>query len=188
MKEILNYKVESPYQRVLRQVDHALWSIASIFQHLANMCLLLMLVLTSATIILRPFGLSAYWIWPWTMVLFIWLCFLGFCAFFVQLKDVRVDFIAQRLGKTAIAATRLLSDFCTLAVSGTLLWQMPTFLEKSQGIVDGALLPGGEELFRQALSIPLLLSLIIIAPSALLDLLKMIVGLPENLPDSVVED
>jgi TRAP-type C4-dicarboxylate transport system permease small subunit len=188
MTDILKYEVNTGFQAFIQKVDKALWSIAGGFQHLTNLCLLAMLVLTTGTIVMRPFDLSAVWIWPWTMVLFIWLCFFGFCAFFVRLKDVRIDFIANKCGPGAVAATRILSDVCTLGVTGVLLLQMPTFLESSTGIVDGAILPGGEEVARRALSIPLLFSVVIILFTAVLDLLKMMVGLPENVPPSIVEE
>ena len=43
-----------------------------------------------------------------------------------------------------------------------------------------SILPGGEELFRQALSIPLFVSAGLIILTALVDLAKMAAGLPEN--------
>ncbi len=188
MTDILNYEVKSGYQGMIRKVDWALWSVAGFFQHLTNLCLFAMLALTTATIVMRPFDLSAVWIWPWTMVLFVWLCFFGFCAFFVRLKDVRIDFIANKCGPLAISGTRILSDLCTLAVTGVLLMQMPTFLQSSTGFVDGTILPVGGELPRQALSIPLVFSIVIILLTAVLDLVKMMVGLPENVPPSIVEE
>ena len=38
-----------------------------LFHVLANLCLGLMLIGTAATIVLRPFDMSFYWIWPCTM-------------------------------------------------------------------------------------------------------------------------
>ena len=65
--------------------------------------------------------------------------------------------------------------------AGVILQQIPTILATSRGYVDGAILPGGEELFRQALSVPLFFSAGLIVASALLDLAKMVAGLPENI-------
>lgn len=161
--------------------DRLTWGLGGVFQWLCNICLLVMLTLTTVTIIGRPLGFSAYWIWPWTMVFFVWLSFFGFFAIFVRLKDVRIDFVANHMGRYGYAITRLVSDLTALAVCGVLMMQLPNVLETSRGYVDGAILPGGDELFRQSLSIPLFISAALIIVSALVDLGKMLVGLPENL-------
>lgn len=172
---------------VLRDVFLALdrlgWQLGGLFQSACNACLLIMLALTTVTIVGRPLGFSAYWIWPWTMVFFVWLSFFGFFAVFVRLKDVRVDFFAKLLGCWGYPITRLITNFAALAVCGVILQQIPTVLATSRGFVDGAILPGGEELFRQALSIPLFLSSGMICFSATVDLGKLLTGLPENISD-----
>jgi TRAP-type C4-dicarboxylate transport system permease small subunit len=162
-------------------LDRLTWGLGGVFQWIANLCLLIMLALTTVTIIGRPLGFSAYWIWPWTMVFFVWLSFFGFFSIFVRLKDVRVDFLASRMGRYGFAITRLITDVAALAVCGVILQQIPTVLETSRGFVDGAIFPNGEELARQALSIPLFLSAALIVISALVDIFKMLAGLPENL-------
>lgn len=168
-------------QGALLWADRLTWGLGGVFQWICNACLLVMLALTSVTIIGRPLGFSAYWIWPWTMVFFVWLSFFGFFAVFVRLKDVRVDFVANHLGRWGFPVTRLITDIAALAVCGMILQQIPTILATSRGFVDGAILPGGEELFRQALSIPLFFSAGLIVVSAFVDMAKMLVGLPENL-------
>lgn len=170
-------------QGVLLKLDRLTWGLGGVFQWIANACLLIMLVLTTVTIVGRPLGFSAYWIWPWTMVFFVWLSFFGFFAVIVRLRDVRVDFVANHMGRWGYPITRTVTDVSALAICGTILHQIPTVLATSRGFVDGAILPGGEELFRQALSIPLFLSAALIVASALLDLAKMVSGLPENLSE-----
>lgn len=167
-------------QRALLAADRLTWSLGGLFLWICNLCLLVMLGLTSATIIGRPFGFSAYWIWPWTMVFFVWMSFFGFFAVFVRLVDVRVDFVVNRMGRWAYPATRLITNGAALAVCGVLMMLLPKVLATSRGFVDGAILPGGEELFRQALSIPLFVSAGLIILTALVDLAKMAAGLPEN--------
>ena len=146
-----------------------------------NMCLLIMLGLTAATILLRPFGISAYWIWPWTMVFFVWLSFFGFFAIYVRLKDIRVDFLARMFGDAGMAVTRVVSDLCGLAICAEILWQLPMVMRTSRGFVDGAIFPSGEELARQALSVPLFISAALIVLTALLDLAKFFAGMPEKI-------
>ncbi len=167
-------------QSALLLADRLTWGLGGVFVWICNACLLVMLGLTTVTIVGRPLGFSAYWIWPWTMVFFVWLSFFGFFAVFVRLKDVRVDFVAGLFGARGMAVTRLVTDAAALAVCGVILQQIPTVLATSRGFVDGAILPGGEELFRQALSVPLFFSAGLIVISALVDLAKMAAGLPEN--------
>ncbi len=170
-------------QAVLLLADRMNWGLGGAFMWLSNACLIVMLGLTTVTIIGRPFGFSAYWIWPWTMVFFVWLSFFGFFAVVARLKDVRIDFLANHLGPYGYPATRLLSDLCALILCVVLLKLFPTVLATSSGVVDGAIFPGGEELPRQALSIPLFVSAFLICISALIDIGKMAAGLPENLTE-----
>ena len=158
---------EGPLQRTLLRLDRASWTMGGAFQWLSNVCLLAMLVLTTATIVLRPMGLAPYWMWPWTMVFFIWLSFFGFFAIYARLKDVRVDFLARRMGPHGMAATRLVGDAATLLVAGVLLSQVPTIVATSRGVYDGAILPQGFELPRLALSVPLLVSTGLVAAGGL---------------------
>ena len=176
-------KPSGALQGALLLADRVTWTLGGVFQWICNFCLMVMLALTAVTIVGRPLGFSAYWIWPWTMVFFVWLSFFGFFAIFVRLKDVRVDFIASHLGRWGHPATRLITDVAALAVCGMILQQIPTVLATSRGFVDGAILPGGEELFRQALSIPLFFSAGLIVVTALVDVAKMFAGLPENTTD-----
>ena len=53
---------------------NALDTLARWFLVAANVCLVLMLAGTATTIVLRPFDLSYYWFWPWTMQFFVWMC------------------------------------------------------------------------------------------------------------------
>lgn len=177
------YSPEGPLQRALNRLDRLSWDMGGVFLWLSNACLLMMLGLTVATIVLRPMSLAPYWMWPWTMVFFIWLSFFGFFAMYSRLKDVRVDFVARLFGPLGMAVTRFLSDIATLSVTGVLLWQLPKVIATSRGVYDGAILPAGFELPRLALSIPLFISAAMILLTALLDLAKIVAGMPENVAD-----
>ena len=174
---------EGALQRALVRLDRAGWSLGGAFLWLSNLCLLAMLGLTTATILLRPLGMAPFWMWPWTMVFFIWLSFFGFFALYARLKDVRVDFLAERMGPKGMAATRLVSDLATLLVTGVILSQAATVIATSRGVFDGAILPQGFELPRLALSVPLMVSAALVAATAALDVAKMAAGLPENRSD-----
>lgn len=182
-----DYSPEGPLQRALNRLDRFNWDLGGVFLWLSNTCLLVMLGLTVATIVLRPMGIAPYWMWPWTMVFFIWLSFFGFFAMYARLKDVRVDFIARQFGTLGMAITRILSDIATLSVTGVLLWQLPKVIATSRGVYDGAILPAGFELPRLALSIPLFISAALVLITALIDLAKFSAGMPENLADHFPE-
>ncbi|KZM48221.1 TRAP transporter small permease subunit [Labrenzia sp. OB1] len=175
-----NHEPGGALQGALLRLDLMLWRLGGVFIWICNICMLGMLTLTGVTILARPFGWSAYWMWPWTMVFFVWLSFFGFFAIYVRLRDIRVDFFAQRMGPFGMAATRLISDLSALAICGTLLGLMPTVIATSRGYVDGAIFPDGGELARQMLSVPLFISTFLICLVALVDLAKMAAGLPEN--------
>ncbi len=174
------YMPEGPLQRALNTLDRFNWTMGGAFLWISNTCLLGMLGLTTATMILRPMSLAPYWLWPWTMVLFIWMSFFGFFALYARLKDVRVDFLAEHMGRWGMALTRILSDATTLLVTGVLLLQVPKIIATSSGVYDGAIFPAGNELPRLALSVPLFISTFLVALTALLDLAKLAAGMPEN--------
>jgi TRAP-type C4-dicarboxylate transport system permease small subunit len=165
--------------RAINRVDGVLDRLGRIFLVLANACLALMLFGTAATIVLRPFELSYYWIWPWTMQFFVWMSFVGFFVVYRLGKDIAVDFVVIRMGRAAMGATRVFVDLVVLIVMGAMLAQMPTILESQVGVIDGVVTPWGE-LERYTLSIPLAVSCVLIFVNTALDLAKAWVGIPEQ--------
>lgn len=174
--------------RLVDGLDLIMDRLATLFLWAANLCLFLMLLATAATILLRPLEVSFYWLWPWSMVVFVWMSFLGFFVVYRRRKDIAVDFVMQRLGPRAMAASRWFVALTVLVVIGIILEQMPVILESQMGVIDGALLPGGHELDRYALSVPLAVSCLLIFVNALLDLAKAWLGRPEPQPHHVVGD
>ena len=169
--------------KVIQPLDRVLGVFERWFHVIANLCLIVMLFGTAVTIVLRPINVSFYWIWPWTMVCFVWMSFFGFYVVYRKKKDIAVDFLVLRVGPGAMTATRYLSALLIMAVTGTILWQMPVILESQVGEVDGAMLPWGIELERYALSIPLGVSSLLIFLNAVQDLLSTVAGIPEPEPD-----
>lgn len=179
---------ERAFGRALHRIDGLAWQLGGLFLWLSNICLLVMLALTATTIIGRPFGWSAPWIWPWTMVFFVWLSFFGFFAIFVRQMDVRIEFLAAMFGKWGMPVTRLISDALAIALCSTLLMLMPKVMASASGFIEGVILPGGGELARKALYVPLFMSTALIVISALIDLAKMASGIPERPPEIHMED
>lgn len=163
---------------LVRRIDAALERVARAFHAIANFCLMMMLVGTTATIVLRPLDLSFYWIWPWTMQFFVWMSFFGFYVVYWRHKDIAVDFLVARAGPAAMRVSRWFVCLVIATVTGTILWQMPVVLESQVGVIDGVITPWGE-LERYTLSIPLGLSLALILLGTLVDMAKAAAGVPE---------
>ncbi len=168
-------------ETLISRVDRAVYAMGRLFSVFSSICLVGMLLLTAATIVLRPFDVSAYWIFPWIMVLFVWLSFFGFFAAMVMARDIRIDFVAKRMGARGMVITRVIGQIVMLFVLHWLLRELPDIVLKQAGKVDGALLPWGDELHRRYLSLPLLLSCIGVGIAVVLDICKLLVGLPERL-------
>ena len=128
-------------RRAIEVIDGALDGLSRWFLVAANVCLVLMLAGTAATIVLRPFDVSYYWIWPWTMQLFVWMSFIGFFVVYRQGKDIAVDFVVMRMGGRAPEISRWFVDVVILLVTGAMLWQMPTIFESQVGVIDGVVTP-----------------------------------------------
>lgn len=166
--------------RTVKTVDQALGRIGDSFHVAANLCLLAMLIGTAVTIVLRPFNISFYWLWPWSMQVFVWMSFIGFFVVYRKGKDISVDFVVRRLGEGAMHASRIFVCLVILAVIGIILLQMPTILESQVGVIDGVLTPWGTELERYTLSIPLGISCLLIFINGLVDLAKALLRWPEE--------
>ena len=146
-----------------------------------------MLIGTSATIILRPLEISFYWIWPWTMVFFVWMTFFGFFAVYRLKKDIAVDFVVMHIGRWAMTLTRYFVAVIIIVVMSTILWQMPTLIAAQAGPVEGALLPGDTEMERYFLSLPLAISCGLILLESVLEILKAASGVAEPVPTHLTD-
>ncbi|RMF39421.1 MAG: TRAP transporter small permease subunit [Alphaproteobacteria bacterium] len=168
---------------ILPVLDRVLEGLARLFLVLANLCLLLMLIGTTITILGRPVGISFYWMYPWTMQFFVWMAFLGFFAVYRRGKDIAVDFVMRRIGPGAMVASRYFAALMILVVTGVILSQMPRLLDTQVGVIDGVITPWGWELERFTLTWPLAVSSGLIFLNALAELAKAALGWPEIMPD-----
>lgn len=155
--------------------------ICTLFLFLANASLALMLVGTAATIVLRPFDVSFYWIWPWTMQVFVWMSFFGFYVIYRKNKDIAVDFLIRKFGDGAMTVTRYFVAAVTIIVTGLMLIEAPGVLASQIGDIEGVITPWGTELERYTLSVPLFVSTFLVFLNACLDVVKAIGGVPEEL-------
>ncbi|MGI9524982.1 MAG: TRAP transporter small permease, partial [Hyphomicrobiaceae bacterium] len=170
----------------IRYLDRLLETISNVFLVLANLCLGLMLLGTFATIVLRLFGVSFYWIWPWTMQFFVWMSFVGFFVVYRLGKDIAVDFLVIRIGPAAQKLTRYAVPVLIIVIMAVMLREMPTIFESQVGVIDGVVTPWGE-LERYTLSVPLAVSCFLILLNAILDIMKAVAGLPEPVPSHLTD-
>jgi len=173
--------------RIVGVLDSFLGFCGRMFLIIANSCLIVMLFGTAVTIVLRPLDVSFYWIWPWTMIFFVWMTFFGFFAVYRYKKDIAVDFMVLKIGPGAMHWTRYFVAVVIIIVSGSLLWQMPTIIESQVGPIDSAVLPWDSELERYFLSWPLVFSTALVMLESVLDILKAWVGIPETRPSHVTD-
>ncbi|MEM9222959.1 MAG: TRAP transporter small permease [Pseudomonadota bacterium] len=179
---------DGPLTRLVIAVDGGLGALAKVFLWLANICLFLMLLATAATIVLRPLGASFYWLWPWSMQVFVWMSFLGFFAVYRMRKDIAVDFVMRRLGPGAMTVSRYFVAAVVIGVMVVILREGPLVLGQQVGVIDGVITPWGTELERYTLSIPLFASCLLILVNAVLDIVKALLGWPEPVPDHSLGD
>ena len=170
----------------IRYFDSVFDTISNVFLVLANLCLGLMLFGTFVTIVLRLFGISFYWIWPWTMQFFVWMSFIGFFVVYRLGKDIAVDFLVMRIGPFAQKVTRYAVPILIIIVMAAILREMPTIFDSQVGVIDGVVTPWGE-LERYTLSVPLAVSCLLIFLNAILDIMKAVAGLPEPVPSHLTD-
>ncbi len=183
----MNTNMETgPLLAAVLRFDAVMGALSKLFLVLANLCLGLMLIGTAATIVLRLFDVSFYWIWPWTMQFFVWMSFIGFYVVYRLGKDIAVDFLVIKMGAQAVLVTRYAVPVLILLVMGVVLLEMPKILESQVGVIDGVVTPWGE-IERYTLSIPLAVSCGLIFLNAILDILKALAGLPEQIPSHVTD-
>tara|TARA_Y100000590_G_scaffold158958_1_gene182361 strand:- start:668 stop:1177 length:510 start_codon:yes stop_codon:yes gene_type:complete len=150
-----------------KRINLVLSKIAGLFEFIAILCLSLMLIGTAITIILRPFELSFYWIWPWTIQLFVWMCFFGFFPIYMNNSDISVKFLVNKLDQYKLLLSGIFIEFIILTVIGLIILELPTIFSSQVGKIDGVITPWGVELERYTLSLPLAFSCILIVINSL---------------------
>jgi TRAP-type C4-dicarboxylate transport system permease small subunit len=156
-------------------LERALGLCERLFLALANMCLAVMLVSNMANIASRAlFDKGIVYVFPWSVVLFVWMTFLGFFVVYRRGKDITVDFLIDRLGGRARTASRLLVDTLVIGLMLVMLYQAPHIIRSQVGVIE---MVGMQ---RYTMSIPLFVTAALIAIDFLLDMIKALLGRPER--------
>ena len=145
-----------------------------LFHVLANVCLAVMLGLNIVNIALRAItdkGIT--WVFPWTVVLFVWMTFFGFFVLYRKRRDITVDFLVDRLGAWADFASRLLVNSIVLVLMSVMLWHAPAIYEQQVGTIE---MVGLE---RYTMSTPLFVSCVLIFINFVIDTIYAVAGRQE---------
>jgi len=161
-------------------LERALGLCERLFLALANLCLAVMLLANMANIASRAlFDKGIVWVFPWSVVLFVWMTFLGFFVVYRRGKDITVDFLVDRLGSHARMASRLLVDALVIGLMLIMLYQAPHIVRSQVGSIEMV------GLQRYSMSIPLFVTAALIAVDFLLDMIKALMGRPERTHEPV---
>ncbi|MBI4182403.1 MAG: TRAP transporter small permease [Proteobacteria bacterium] len=165
--------------RLADTVDRLLGVCERVFHALANACLAIMLALNIANILVR--GLSdrgIVWVFPWTMVLFVWMSFFGFFVLYRKNRDITVDFLIDRLGPSGKLVARLLVNAIVLVLMTVMLWHAPRVIAQQTGAIEMVFFLG-MEIERYALSVPLFTSCALIFITFCVDTVQALMGRPQ---------
>ena len=156
---------------IVRSLESVLDGLETLFRYTANLLLLAMLVINFLNIASRFLtDQGIIWVFPLTIVMFVWMTFLGFFVVYRRGKDITVDFVMERLGGGAMRAGRVIVDLAILLLLGVLLAEAPALLARQVGNIEMV------GLQRYWLSIPFFVSCALISVHVLLDIVHALHG------------
>ncbi len=161
---------ESFGMRVATRVNGWLGQVEKLFLWAACLCMTSMLVLNIANLLVRNLtGKGIVWVWAWTGVLFTWSVFLAFFVLYRRNLDVTLDFFLQRMPSKLRLGVRMLSGLCAITMMLVIVLQTGQVFQRQVGVMDFI------GLHRYVLSIPLLLSSLMILIHFINDMLLAVV-------------
>ena len=110
------------------------------------------------------------WVFPWTVVLFVWMTFFGFFVLYRKRRDITIDFLVDRLGAWAHFVSRLLVNSIVLVLMSVMLWHAPAIYEQQVGTIE---MVGLE---RYTMSTPLFVSCVLIFIDFVIDTIYAVAG------------
>jgi TRAP-type C4-dicarboxylate transport system permease small subunit len=156
-------------------LERALALCERLFLAIANLCLAAMLFANMANIASRALlDKGIVWVFPWSVVLFVWMTFFGFFVVYRRGKDITVEFLIDRLGDRARLASRLLVDVLVIGLMLVMLIEAPHIVRSQVGTIE---MVGLE---RYSMSLPLFVTAALIALDFALDIVKALLGRPER--------
>lgn len=105
-------------------------------------CLAVMISLNMIQIFSRYLLNTAFvWVYPLTMLLFVWMTFLGAFVVYHQKKDIVVLFILNKLSSAPRLVIQLITNVLVLLLLALILWQAPTLIRQQSSIMQIIPLP-----------------------------------------------
>ncbi|WP_319519873.1 TRAP transporter small permease subunit [uncultured Martelella sp.] len=156
---------------MLKRLGHLFDVLAERFQQAATVILIVILALNAANILYRlTMGTDIGPVLPWTMLLFVWMVFVGFFPLCHMGSDVAVEFLTNRMGPAGQKVIALSTDLLTFLLTGFLLFQAPRVIASQVG----ALPMVGLE--RYWLSVPLFISCAALMLDSIIQLATRLAG------------
>lgn len=129
---------------------------------IANGLLAIMLVIGFGNIVVREMlGKGIIWIFPWTMVFFVWLVFAGYFIVFRRQADVVLEILVAQFGHAGRLASRVICTLCAVALNAVIIFQLPRILELKRDKVEIVSIPD------YAVTLPLFVSAGLVILSAI---------------------
>ena len=154
---------------MIRAVDALLDGAERAFLGVANTLLLAMLAINVVNILSRLVRDVAFvWVFPWTGVLFTWAVFLGIYVVYRRGQDISLDILTRRFPTPVARVVEIVVTAIILGLIGIVLWQAPTLVPRQVGRIDFV------GIQRYWLSIPLFVSLALVAAHFALRIVKLV--------------
>lgn len=153
---------------LVRKLNKFLRTAEVALEYGATTILAIMLVLNGVNILVRTvFGYSILWVWPWTMVLFVWMILISFFLIYRKKKDISVFVVVRILPEKAHLVVGIFVYTIILLVVGVILLSANKVMEMQAGVVEIIGIP------RNWVSIPLFVSAFLIAIDAILNIVNL---------------
>jgi TRAP-type C4-dicarboxylate transport system permease small subunit len=123
-------------------LKHILDSMEKVCSIFTVLCLAVMVAVNMLQIFFRYVLNDAFvWVYPLTMLLFIWMTFLGAFIVYHQRKNIVVGFLVDRLPGLPRHGVQLASDFLIIFLLGLILAQAPVLIRQQSSTMQIISLP-----------------------------------------------
>lgn len=156
-------------------LDQLLLRLRNVFVVVANLILAAMLVANAVNITWRAvFGTAFNPVFPWTVLGFVWLTFIGFYIFVHDRRDVVVDLLTARLPVPLRRAAAFLAIAVVVAMLIIVLTTAPRLIASQGDRLNMVGLP------RFSLGVPLFVSSVLVLVTTLRRIPEIWRGAPEH--------
>lgn len=145
--------------------------LASLYEGICIALLVAMLGINALNIFSRGvLDAPMNWVWPWTMVAFMYWVMLAFFPLYQRRRDVSIYIVLQYLSPKAQRTLGVMVSLAIITASGLLILTFPGRVASMRGTIEMVGLP------RMMLAWPLLASAVPICIGAIIDCLRIVKG------------